>query len=117
MNVLPSQTDLLVRLMDAAELRHGVISHNLANVNTPGYHRLEVVFDQVLRDSESTSKSGSSQARPIVQEEQGLEARADGNNVDIDREAVQLQKNSLGYQTYSQLLSAQLQMMRRAIEG
>lgn len=117
MDILPTQAKLLSKLMNAAELRHSVISHNLANVNTPGYRRLEVVFDDVLRASQSSTDAGSTDSGPIVREEQGLPARADGNNVDIDREAVQLQKNSLSYQTYSQLLQAQMQMMRRAIEG
>ena len=116
MNILPSQSGLLVRLLDAAELRHSVISHNLANVNTPGYQRLEVVFDDFL-DEAGTAQNGESTARPIVQEEQGLPARADGNNVDIDREAVKLEKNALSYQTYSQLLASEIQMMQRAIKG
>ncbi len=116
MNILSNQSAQLAGLMDAAELRHSVISHNLANVNTPGYRRLEVIFDDALEEAGGTSGSGSS-ARPIVQEEQGLPVRADGNNVDIDREAVQLDKNALTYQTYSQLLATELQMMKLAIEG
>lgn len=116
MNILPHQSALLTQLMDASELRHRVISHNLANVNTPGYHRLEVVFGDLLEHPRQGTGSGSP-LKPIVQEEQGLHARADGNNVDIDREAVQLEKNALGYQAYTQILTAQLNMMRRAVEG
>lgn len=117
MNILPGQSDLLVRLMDAAELRHSVISHNLANVNTPGYRRLEVVFDDLLDEAGRSSAESASRAEPVVREEAGLPVRADGNNVDIDREAVQLDKNALTYQTYAELLAAHMQMMRRAIEG
>ncbi len=117
MNILSSQSGQLARLMDAAELRHSVISHNLANVNTPGYRRLEVVFEDALEEAGGEPGSGEPTARPIVQEEQGLPVRADGNNVDIDREAVQLDKNALTYQTYSQLLATQLQMMRKAVDG
>ncbi len=117
MNILPSQSSQLARLMNAAELRHSVISHNLANVNTPGYRRLEVVFEEALQEAGGTSPSGEPAPQPIVREEQGLPVRADGNNVDIDREAVQLDKNALTYQTYSQLLATQLQMMRKAVEG
>src|SRR5437660_8135859 len=34
--------DVLARLLDVADLRHRVIAQNVANVNTPGYHRLQV---------------------------------------------------------------------------
>ncbi|MBX3436541.1 MAG: flagellar basal body rod protein FlgB, partial [Planctomycetaceae bacterium] len=102
------------RLMDSAEVRHRVISHNLANVNTPGYHRQEVVFPDLFNMSKGEDAAA---VRPIVRDEPGLPARADGNNVDIDREAVQLEKNALAYQTYSQLLTSHMQLMRRAVEG
>ncbi|MEJ7590453.1 MAG: hypothetical protein WKF77_02820 [Planctomycetaceae bacterium] len=47
----------------------------------------------------------------------GLTARADGNNVDIDREMGQLNKNAMLQQTYVQLLSTYLEQMRLAIQG
>ena len=111
MNPLTGQLDLMSRMMDAAEIQHRVISHNIANVNTPGYHRLEVSFEEVLRNADRVSRG-----QPVVREQSGLTERADGNNVDIDREVGALQKNAMAYQTYSQLMASQLQMMRRAIE-
>jgi len=111
MNPLAGQIDLMSRMMNAAETQHRVISHNIANVNTPGYRRLEVSFEDMLKHA----KSGNS-GQPIIREQMGLPERADGNNVDIDREVGALQKNAMAYQTYSQLMAAQLQLMRRAIE-
>ena len=40
--------------MDVAQLRHQVISQNLANVNTPGYRQREVSFDDAERGLENT---------------------------------------------------------------
>ena len=37
-------TDLLSQMLDASSLRHRVIAQNIANVNTPGYKRLEVAL-------------------------------------------------------------------------
>ena len=34
----------LQQLLDTGSLRHRVIAQNVANVNTPGYKRLEVRF-------------------------------------------------------------------------
>ena len=112
-----AQLQLLHRLMDASEIRHRVLSQNVANVNTPGYHRLDVEFEELL--AQELQGSGSSTAGgtvPQVVETTGLPQRADGNNVDIDQEIGQLNKNSLLYQTYAQLLASNLGMMRRAID-
>ncbi len=117
MQPLTGQLDLMSRMLDAAELQHRVISHNIANVNTPGYHRREVSFDNVLKSLKSGPPGQAEQTSSLlIQEQTGLPERADGNNVDIDREVGALQKNALAYQTYSQLMASQLQMMRRAIE-
>jgi flagellar basal body rod protein FlgB len=43
--------------------------------------------------------------------------RADGNNVDIDLEVGRLQKNSLYFRVYTQLLATQLAQFRSAIAG
>ena len=40
--------DVLSRVLDTAALRHRVIAQNVANVNTPGYRRLEVTFEDEL---------------------------------------------------------------------
>lgn len=115
MQSLNPQFDLLGRLISATDLRQRVISHNLANVNTPNYHRLDVNFETVLAQ-ELSGKSGVS-ATPQIVETPGLTARADGNNVDIDQEIGQLNKNAMLQQTYIQLLGTHLEQMRTAIEG
>lgn len=42
---------VLERTLDAAMLRSRVISNNLANVTTPGYRRVEVSFEDELRNA------------------------------------------------------------------
>lgn len=111
MSSVVEQLDLMSRMMDVAETRHRIISHNIANVNTPGFHRLEVSFEDVLNHA-----TGDDSQQLVIREQAGLPERADGNNVDIDREVGALQKNATAYQTYAQLMASQLQLMRRAIE-
>ncbi|MBC7968319.1 MAG: flagellar basal body rod protein FlgB [Fuerstia sp.] len=121
MQSLNSQFDLLGRLIDATEVRHRAISNNIANVNTSNYRRMDVEFEEQLARELSSSKNsnGSSEikARPEMVLTPGLTARADGNNVDIDREIGQLNKNAMLQQTYVQLLSTYLEQMRLAIQG
>lgn len=117
MTITPSQLDLLSNLMDAAQLRHQVISNNVANVNTPGYQRLDVAFEEHLAKSLESGDSNSTDILPRVYKPEGLASRADGNNVDVDMEMGQLARNALLYQTYAQLLSSRLSTMRSAITG
>lgn len=115
-----SQFDLLGRLIDATEVRHRAISNNIANVNTPNYRRIDVEFEQQLArelSSQSNSDSTAITTKPEIVQTSGLTARADGNNVDIDREIGQLNKNAMLQQTYVQLLSTYLDQMRLAITG
>ena len=95
-----------------------MISQNLANVNTAGYQRLDVQFEEAL--AESIRGSGSAQAQEVTAKivtDNSSSVRADGNNVDVDKELSQLNKNTLLFQMYSQLLKSQFDTMRRAIES
>ena len=113
------QIEQLPNLMDAAELRHRVISQNLANVNTPGYQRLDVEFEQALATAMQGSgkQQGFGNITPRIVADETAAVRADGNNVDVDRELGQLNKNAMLFQMYSQLLRSQFDSMRRAIES
>ena len=53
----------------------------------------------------------------MIREAGGAAVRADGNNVDIDREMGALNRNALIYQTYAQVLASRLATMRSAITG
>ncbi len=109
------QLENLSQLMNASEMRQRVISHNLANVNTPGYQRLDVEFEEALAAHVKAGRSASSSVpAPHIVEQQGLTARNDGNNVDIDKEVIELNRNAMLYQTYSQILASRFDMLRRA---
>lgn len=112
-----SQIQNLNQLMDAAALRHRVISQNLANVNTPGYQRLDVQFEELLASQMGRAADSAGGLNPQVVEGGGGAIRADGNNVDVDQEVGELNRNSMLFQTYSQLLSSQFDMLRRATRG
>jgi flagellar basal-body rod protein FlgB len=114
--VRTDRNDLLGKLLDVAVLRHQVIAHNVANINTPGYHRLEVSFENQL---EQLLHLGGNvkEAQPLVREAVGSAVRADGNNVDIDEEMGLLTKNNLLFSACTQLLSHHITQMRSAISG
>jgi flagellar basal-body rod protein FlgB len=112
------QINLLGRLLDVASLRHRTIAQNVANVNSPGYRQLDVSFEDAFSQKLAHGDvEGAMEVREQVAEGVGGATRADGNNVDIDLEMGQLNKNSLLYHTFMQLLNARLATMRSAISG
>ncbi len=116
MTGIPSQFHLLGNALLYTEQGHRVLSQNIANVNTPGYQAKQLTFDQLLEQAESgaeCTKPGSFQ----IEQTPGLTARSNGNNVDLDEEVSLLKKNAMLFQTYSQLLASQMNVMRKAISG
>lgn len=118
MSLTIPQSAILARLMDVAQLRHQVISQNLANVNTPGYHRLEVSFeDAFARAMGKKGEQGALGIRPRVVEGQGQPPRQDGNTVDLDKEIGGLNQNAMLFGMATQMLTSRINMMRSAITG
>jgi flagellar basal-body rod protein FlgB len=118
MNALTPQMELLSKLLDVAVLRHRVIAQNVANVNTPGYRRQEVLFEDSLADTLHRGNDGDlNSVQPRIVDAAGDTTRADGNTVDIDDEMGRLDKNSHLYRMFAQILTSRLTTMRSAITG
>lgn len=107
---------LLAQVLDASAMRHRVIAQNIANVNTPGYRRLAVEFENDLAKALAAPDGDVAHVKPRVVIEDGPE-RVDGNTVDIDREMGALSKNSLLYQAAAQIITSRVASMRSAIAG
>jgi len=108
--------------IEFARESHRVIGQNLANVNTPGYKTAELSFENLLSKIEATSTGANGSEKDGLikfesHETNGLPERSDGNNVDMDRELANLKKNSMVYQTLTQLLGSKMGMLQRAING
>lgn len=101
--------NLLNKALDGAWLKNSAISNNIANVNTPGYKRQTVNFEEVLRTE--IAKSSSAQMKKTnpkhmdhmgngqisIEEQANTSYRVDDNNVDIDVENAEMAKNTLYY--------------------
>jgi flagellar basal-body rod protein FlgB len=111
MTGIPSQFNLIQKLLTEASLRHQVVSQNVANVNTPGFKAKEVVsFAEAVNDA--TGRDGTHLS---IRFQDGLTARLDGNNVDIDKEIGAFNKNALLHNAYTQVLATKIGQMRSAI--
>lgn len=131
-NLLFTKTmSLMGKGLDASSLRNTVISNNLANVDTPGFKRSEVVFEDELR--KALAKTGQLQGavthpkhipigspalanvKPKVVLQNDTTMRNDGNNVDIDREMASLAENTITYTALAQMLNGDFSKIRSAI--
>jgi flagellar basal-body rod protein FlgB len=99
-----NNTDVLSKALDASSLKGEAITNNIANVDTPGYRRKDVVFESYLQqaiDSHGKIKPDSlSRVFPkVIEVNTNLDYRIDGNNVDIDTEMGYLAQNQIKYNT------------------
>ena len=104
--------------------RHAVLSANLANVDTPDYRprdiervdRFRDALDVAMRATDERhlpNGNGELQTRMII--DRTSPADADGNAVNLDREAVKVSANHVRYDSISTLVAAELGMMAYAV--
>ncbi|RME69218.1 MAG: flagellar basal body rod protein FlgB [Verrucomicrobia bacterium] len=112
---------LSLKLLDAAALRHQAIATNLANAETPGFKRIDLAptFEQQLADHMRNPSNGSIDSiRPtLAQDPTARSEREDGNNVEIDRELLEMNRNALEYQFLTQYASDSIKRLKTAITG
>ncbi len=95
-------TDILSKAIEGSWARNQTIAANIANVDTPGYKRKDVAFEQYLEQALSRNSKPSSndlaKIKPKVVTDYSSRAyRLDGNNVDVDTEMGYLAENQLRY--------------------
>lgn len=110
-----TQTGLEAALRGAAAKQRALAS-NIANVNTPGYQRVDVDFTSKLSAAmQSGDKDALANFRPTAEVAGGSSMRADGNGVDLDSEAAEQAANGLHYQAIVQVMRARLGIMQSAL--
>ena len=125
--------DYMQRGLQAATLRHEVISDNIANVNTPRFKRSSVIFEDLLAKELEPEPAGKLQmvrthdrhmpvpvhkkAEAAIQLENDDTMRVDGNNVDIDVEMANLAKNQLYYNALATQLKGHVRKLKDVISS
>ena len=109
-----SLLQILQGYLRATTERQQLVISNMANIDTPGYQARDLNFEQELQRAEGDAES--MQMTPVVQEVQGLPERADGNDVNIDRESMLLSETQIQYQLGVQLVKGQFQQLLTAIK-
>jgi flagellar basal-body rod protein FlgB len=109
------------KLLDATVLRHEALASNLANLETPGYKRLDVapVFETELRQAVATQDPALvASLRPRLEVDQTAKSSGrDGNTVQLESELLKFNQNNLEHTLETQLVTASLLKLRTAITG
>ena len=110
------------KLLDAAVLRQEAIASNIANAETPGYHRLDVATDfaqQLKSRVEAGNFSANADSlRPQLAEDLSARSlRPDGNTVEIERELLAMNHNAVQHEYLTELISGNLKRLKMAITG
>jgi flagellar basal-body rod protein FlgB len=108
---------IIKETIDASALRHKVIANNIANINTKGFKRSEVVFEEKLKDeiSKFGTDSPVQSVKAEVTVDNSTSMREDGNNVDMEHEMINLSANEIEYNTMIGQLNTKLGIMRYVI--
>lgn len=115
----------LRRQLTTAVQRQSVAASNLANLDTPGYRTREASFADALNDELGPDALLRTNPRHLAgpegaggsatREAEGLASRRDGNNVQLDRELLALNRAAGDFSAAQTALAAKFKLVRYAI--
>ncbi|MDW8799666.1 flagellar basal body rod protein FlgB [Clostridium sp. A1-XYC3] len=119
--------DLLKKGLDTSSLRSKATANNIANINTKGYKRQYVTFEENLKENMSNFPLKTTEDKHIggssndgeakVETDKSSSMREDGNNVDIDNEIVNQAANTMMYNALISQVNNRMAMERYVING
>jgi flagellar basal-body rod protein FlgB len=107
------------KLLDATVLRHEGLAANIANVETPGYKRVDLPknFNDEFAARLRAGKLQTLAMPALSEDRDSVSQRPDGNNIDLDKELLAMSGNSMQFETLGEFVSASLRQLRLAITG
>ena len=110
------------KLLDAAVVRQEAVAANIANAETPGYHRVDVApdFAEQLKSRLAAGDLASSAAalKPrIVEDPSARSIKPDGNSVELEHELLAMNKNAVEHEYLTEIISQNIKQLKMAITG
>lgn len=110
--------DILEAGIKAENLRQKTIANNVANLETPGYRRLDVKFKQLLAKSiDSSGAIDLDDIEPQIFQPENTSVKSNGNDVHLESEVGEMVKNTLRHRALIRLLSKKYKQIELAIGG
>ena len=107
MSFMNGHIDKTNMLLDLITVKQQALSSNIANMNTPGYVRQDVSFEQYIGKLDNpleTKMAKSIGPCPLIEERQG--------KVNIAEELMAMQKNSLFYSVATRRANSLIQELK-----
>lgn len=120
----------LATSINMRQLRHNLISSNVANAETPGFHAKKLDFEDSLRRALDTDQlrgvsvthpehfpiapAGMQGVRPDIYDNPEAAINNDGNTVDLEKEMSGLAENSIMYRAALELINKKIAALKYA---
>ncbi|MGL5972155.1 MAG: flagellar basal body rod protein FlgB [Oscillospiraceae bacterium] len=95
-------------------IKQQVHQNNIANYETPNFKANEISFKETLKKEKDSDKSKTIFTANISKNN-SLSSRVDGNNVDMEKESLELYKSFVEYSYITQKISGSFKNMRYVI--
>jgi flagellar basal-body rod protein FlgB len=109
------------KTLDAVALRQEAINNNLANLETPGYKRVDLApsFDQELEKATASNdpQQIASLTPTLAVDNTAVANSKDGNTVNLEQELMKMNQNAMVHSLETQTVTNMLAKMRLAING
>ena len=109
------------KTLDAVALRQEAIASNIANLETPGYKRIDL-SPSFRAELDRACASGDPQQLAALKPSLSVDTTAvansrDGNTVSLENEMMQQNQNAMTHALETQMLSSLLYRLKMAITG
>ena len=121
----------LATTLNMRQLKHNLVSSNVANAETPGYHAKKLDFEDALRRALDTDSlrgvsvthgdhfpiaaGGMKGVRPDIYENPEGAINNDGNTVDLEKEMSSLAENTIMYKAALELINKKIAALKYAV--
>ncbi|MGJ4787196.1 flagellar basal body rod protein FlgB [Leptospira koniambonensis] len=129
--------DLLEKGMNAASMKRKVLADNIANADVPHFKRSEVLFESMIKRALESEKIEASKAIPTrIEDERHISfftpldyksvkpkahidylttVRADGNNVDPEKEVMEASNSQMQYMMMVERMNANFRDLKNVM--
>jgi len=109
--------DLLSAGMRAEGQRVQLIAGNMANINTDGFRRSDINFEQVLAKTlDKNSQLNTEKLKTEIFQPKNTPVNQQGSDVSMDAEVGEMVKNSLRHRAYMLMLKKKYQQLDEAMK-
>lgn len=122
MNITQNPTyQVMEKSLDAMWMRQEATAQNIANLDTPGYKKKYVEFEDMLvtqMQGVSTTQElneNLNNVQPVVMTDTSTSIREDGNNVNLDQESLTMVDNQMQYSYMVRMVSDEVSRLKYAV--